>query len=285
MNFAAVGIITKPGSAEVRETGKELAAWFEARGIHVFFNQIEPDLDLLVILGGDGTLLQVAAKASMYDIPVVGINLGSLGFLTEIAAGEMHRALDAILGGAIHIERRMMLQASYFDKDGVEQGSAVLALNEVAIVKGSTDPVVRLFCWADKEYITTYKADGLLISTPTGSTAYNLSAGGPIVHAELESMLVTPICPFMLESRPVLLSSRSRITSQLAGPAIGVNVLVDGREWWVMEEGGCLVVQSAAKPLLLISSPHKGYFAILRNKLNWGGHNEEQPLPDIVPDV
>jgi len=119
----------------------------------------------------------------------------------------------------------------------------------------------------------------LIISTPTGSTAYNLSAGGPVVHAELDALLVTPICPFMLESRPVLLSPRVRLTTQLADEANDVKIMVDGRMGWTMEKTDGLQVEAAVKPLLLISSPHKGYFTILRNKLNWGGRSTDVPLP------
>ncbi len=141
---------------------------------------------------------------------------------------------------------------------------------------------MRLGCWADEEYITTYKADGLIISTPTGSTAYNLSAGGPIAHAKLRSILVTPICPFMLESRPVLLAPQTKITTQLLAPAGDVKVIVDGALQWKITDDDYLLVQKASKPLLLISSPLKSYFTILRNKLNWGGSSIDLPLPELV---
>jgi len=175
-----------------------------------------------------------------------------------------------------------MLKARLVRGNDSERLGALFCLNEVAIVKGSVEKVIRLCSWADEEYITTYKADGLIISTPTGSTAYNLSAGGPVVHAELNALLVTPICPFMLESRPVLLSPRTRITTQLAAPARDVKVMVDGRFSWEMQENDCLVIEAAAKPLRLYSSPHKGYFTILRNKLNWGGRDRGFPLPEIA---
>ncbi len=271
MKIKSLGIITKRNSADVLHIGKELSLWFEKRGINTSLNQIDPEMDMLVILGGDGTLLHVADQASHYDIPVVGINLGNLGFLTEIAADEMYQALEALLAGKVDVEKRMMLKARILLGPEKIKSESAFALNEVVIVKGNTEQVIRLGCWADEEYITTYKADGLIISTPTGSTAYNLSAGGPIVQAELEAILVTPICPFMLESRPVLLSPHSKITSQLAGPVNDVKVIVDGRFVWKMGEQDTLVVETAAKPLQLISSPHKGYFDILRNKLNWGG--------------
>jgi len=278
MNIRRAGIITRQDSPEVLENGRQLAAWLEKQGISATLDRIEPGMDILIILGGDGTLLHVAARASELDIPVVGINLGDLGFLTEIAADEMYTALATILAGEVNIEKRMMLRATVLDPDG-GAGQPLFALNEVVVVKGSIERILRLHCWADSEYIATYKADGLIFSTPTGSTAYNLSAGGPIVHAELGTLLVTPICPFMLESRPVLLSPATVLTTRLADPAEHVKIMVDGRLGWTLAEHQCLRVQAAEKPLLLISSPHKGYFAILRNKLNWGGNPEDLPLP------
>jgi NAD+ kinase len=152
----------------------------------------------------------------------------------------------------------------------------------VVILKGSTEPLLRLCCWADEEYVATYKADGLIISTPTGSTAYNLSAGGPIAHAGLEAILLTPICPFMLESRPVLLPPQTQVTAQLAQPASNVKVMADGVLVAVLHEDNFLTIEAAAKPLRLISSPHKGYFAILRSKLNWGRCDCGKPLPDCI---
>jgi len=282
MNIRYAGIITRKDSPEVRSIGEQLANWFAQRSIKARLDIIDPDMDILIILGGDGTLLHVADQASRHSIPVVGINLGDLGFLTEVAAAEMYPALEAILADQVRIEERMMLRAKLLGENGEPTGEPCFALNEIVIVKGSTAPIMRLGCWADQEYITTYKADGLIISTPTGSTAYNLSAGGPIAHAELKTLLVTPICPFMLESRPVLLSPSTRVTTQLAPPSIDVKIIVDGRVGWTMEANDFLLVEAAAKPLRLISSPHKGYFTILRNKLNWGGRDPGHPLPDVI---
>ena len=279
MNVRHVGIITRQNSQRVQKIGGELASWLEKRSIRADVDRIEPGMDMLVILGGDGTLLHVAARAGELDIPVVGINLGDLGFLTEVAADEMYHALSTILDGEVHIERRMMIKTTVLAADGTAS-EPMFALNETVVVKGSVERVLRLRCWANHEYIATYKADGLIFSTPTGSTAYNLSAGGPIVHAELGTLLITPICPFMLESRPVLLSPEVVLTTQLADNADDVMVMVDGRSGWKLNMEQALRVEVAEKPLLLISSPHKGYFAILRNKLNWGGNTDDVPLPD-----
>lgn len=270
-----VGIIVKQGSDIPRRICAELVAWFAERGIASVVDAVQPDLDMLVILGGDGTLLHVADEASRHRIPVVGVNLGGLGFLTEVAVSERYEALAAILAGTVAVEERMLLRARLRGERGA--GPWFYALNEVVLGRSDIDRLVTIAAWADDEYITTYRADGLIFSTPTGSTAYNLSAGGPIVHPGLNAILVTPICPFMLESRPVLLPASARIRSQLAGKGDGVNVIVDGRPALCMERGEHLEVEASERPLLLIAAPRKGYFEILRNKLNWGGVHSAAP--------
>jgi len=269
MQVQKVGIILKKGSKEPQRVGRELAVWFKEKSIEPVIDSMTPDMDMLVILGGDGTLLHVAEYAARHRIPVVGVNLGGLGFLTEVSVDERYIALEAILSGSVTIEERMMLKARLHV--GRKPTSWRYFLNDVVISKGSVDHLVQLSTWADEEYITTYRADGLVFSTPTGSTAYNLSAGGPIVQPALRAILVTPICPFMLESRPVLLPSTVRLTTKMAGVVNDVKVIVDGKFCWQMKEDDLLEVAEAEKNLLLICSPQKGYFEILRNKLNWGG--------------
>lgn len=283
MKICYAGIITRPDSPEVEAIGFELIDWFNQRAIRATLNRIDPQMDILIVLGGDGTLLHVADEASRYQLPVLGIHLGNLGFLTEIAADERYEALELLLTeNDVRLEKRIMLAAAYVNGTTGTTSLSVHALNEVVIVKKSTEAMIRLRCWADQEYITTYRADGLIIATPTGSTAYNLSAGGPVVHAELDTVVVTPICPFMLESRPVLLGSEHRITTQLLAPAGQVKVIVDGTLQWTITENDYLLVQKASKPLLIISSPWKSYFNILRSKLNWGGSAVDIPLPAQV---
>jgi NAD+ kinase len=283
MNIRYAGVITRPESPEVEQIGREMVAWFGERRIKAELNRIEPGMDILIVLGGDGTLLHVADEASNYQLPVLGVNLGNLGFLTEVAADERYEALETLLVEEdVRMEKRIMLSAAYVNGATGKKSDAVHALNEVVIVKKSTEAMIRLRCWADKEYVTTYRADGLIMSTPTGSTAYNLSAGGPVVHAELDAIVVTPICPFMLESRPVLLGSQHKVTTQLLAPAGQVKVIVDGELQWTITENDYLLVKKASKPLLVISSPWKSYFNILRSKLNWGGATVDVPLPEKV---
>ena len=283
MNIRYAGVITRPESPEVEQIGREMVTWFGERSIKAELNRIDPDMDILVVLGGDGTLLHVAGEASNYQLPVLGVNLGNLGFLTEVAADERYEALETLLvEDEVRMEKRIMLSAAFVNGATGKKSDSVHALNEVVIVKKSTEAMIRLRCWADKEYVTTYRADGLIMSTPTGSTAYNLSAGGPVVHAELDAIVVTPICPFMLESRPVLLGSQHKVTTQLLAPAGQVKVIVDGELQWTITENDYLLVQKASKPLLIISSPWKSYFNILRSKLNWGGASVDLPLPEKV---
>lgn len=283
MNIGFVGIILRPDSPQAERKGVELATWLNARGIATAeLNRIDPAMDLLIVLGGDGTLLHVADAASRHGLPVLGVNMGHLGFLSEIAVEEMYQALEMVLAGESRIERRIMLKAAVIDGASGAISEAVRALNEVVIVKDSTAAIVRLRCWANREYITTYRADGLIIATPTGSTAYNLSAGGPLVHAELDSIVLTPICPFMLESRPVLLASDTHVTAHLLAPAGEVKVIVDGGLRWRITENDYLLVHRAEQPLMVVSSPWKSYFNILRTKLNWGGDAVDLPLPEQV---
>jgi len=277
MKIKKAGIILKRGSSKPRETAKELITWLADKGIDTVVDSVDKDLDILIILGGDGTLLRVADKASRYEIPVMGINLGGLGFLTAVAAKERFEALELLLTGKMLIEKRILLKTRLLGGSKSSSEKYLYALNDVVINKGDIDQIVKLKTWADMEFITTYRADGLIFSTPTGSTAYNLSSGGPIVQPKLPCILVTPICPFMLESRPVLLSPDITLITQLEGKADNVKVIVDGRFAWNMVENSQLEVKTAKKPLQLISMPQKGYFEILRNKLNWGGSGNKIP--------
>jgi NAD+ kinase len=273
MKIRKVGIICKKDSSAAQGMSRELLVWLGERDIAALVDSIADDMDLLIILGGDGTLLHVADQASRLQVPVVGVNLGDLGFLTEVAVSERYAVLESILAGQVVVEERLMLKVRLHH--GAETVAWRYALNDVVVSKGSADRLAQLSTWADQEYITTYRADGLIFSTPTGSTAYNLSAGGPIVNPALQSILVTPICPFMLESRPVLLPASVCLTTRLAEQANGVKVIVDGQPAWEMSANDTLEVMASERPLRLICSPQKDYFEILRNKLNWGGRAGE----------
>jgi len=266
----SAGIITKKDHLPASSFAEELSGWLQEKGIDVDLNTIDPDLDILVVLGGDGTLLRIAEQAARYSIPVIGINLGHLGFLTELTCQEAKEALGKILSGSVTVENRLMLKALL--KQDNTKNSFRYALNDVVINKDSQDRILHLSTKANDEFITTYKSDGLIFSTPTGSTAYNLSAGGPLVYPGLASILVTPICPFMLGSRPILLPAQITITTTFDVENFNnsANIIIDGQPIGQMNKNDQLVIQTAEHPLRLIVPPHRDYFSILRNKLHWG---------------
>lgn len=264
-----IGIVCKIDYSPADTLAKNICSKLQEHGITVSINQIQEDQDILIILGGDGTLLHVADQAAHYSIPVLGINMGNLGFLTERTEQEALTAVNELLTEEVIIENRMMLKATLTEPDKPKKSR--YALNEIVINKGTLDRMLKLSTHADQEYVNTYKADGLIFSTPTGSTAYNLSAGGPLVYPGLASILVTPICPFMLNSRPVLLPAESRLQTRfMDNHNQTAQVIVDGQAAWDMTDSACLIVETARQPLNLIVSPHRDYFAILRNKLHWG---------------
>jgi len=264
------GIIVKKDDPGATAYADRLQSWLADRQINTTMNLLTEDQDLAIILGGDGTLLHVAETAARFGIPVIGINLGNLGFLTELSEQETQPALRNIIDGSVTMELRSMLKARL-----IHAGTKTpyrYALNDVVINKNATDRLLYLSTQADEAYITTYKADGLILSTPTGSTAYSLSAGGPLVHPGLETILVTPICPFMLSSRPIILPPDRTIRSELIVDDLdaAADVIVDGQKRWEMRPGDVLEVARAEHSLQLIVSTENDYFAILRNKLNWG---------------
>ena len=270
-----IGLIKKIGDADAGCFAEELAAWLGERGVVVERDRVEAGQDLLVVLGGDGTLLRIAEQAAAHRIPVVGVNMGSLGFLTELAVAEAKTALARIFAEETVIESRMMLRVS------AGPGRAACALNDIVINKNTTDRLLKLTTSAGGNFITTYRADGLVFSTPTGSTAYNLSAGGPLVYPGADCVIITPICPFMLGSRPIILPSSLTITSEFIGRSDdeSAQVLVDGKHFVTMNNGDRLEIQAAGHPLLLLAISERDYFSVLRGKLHWGNRDDECAAP------
>ncbi|QJA06389.1 NAD(+)/NADH kinase [Thermosulfurimonas marina] len=222
-----------------------------------------PPPDLVLVIGGDGTLLRAAPLAWKLDVPILGINFGKLGFLTEVSLEEVELALERLLEGEFRTEARLMLEVRYGEE-------TFQALNEAAILKGPLGHMIHLRVTVSGEYLTTYYGDGLLVATPTGSTAYNLSAGGPILHPATEALVLTPICPFMLSARPLVLPAETEITVQLISPSPEVHLVVDGGHHRVLGPGQSVHLRRSERPLKLITSPTRSYFAILRDKLGWG---------------
>lgn len=264
------GVITKIDDTRTDQYAATLISWLKEKNIEVSLNSIGAELDIIIVLGGDGTLLHIAEKAARHGIPVLGINLGNLGFLTELSEDETFQALNHILAGKVTVENRLMLKVRLLSQN--ETTDYRYALNDVVINKNALDRILRLSTRAGEEYITTYKADGLIFSSPTGSTAYNLSAGGPLVYPGLATITVTPICPFMLSSRPIILPADKRLTTRFdAGQSTErAQIIIDGKESWEMQDGDELEIETANQSLQLIVSSTRDYFTILRNKLHWG---------------
>ena len=263
------------------EIGDRLTGRLRRHGISVTQAQVDPQSEAIVVLGGDGTLLHVAGEAYRMGIPLLGINLGDLGFLTEIHLEEMEQALDSLMSESFELDMRTMLSVSVKRPDNSKTAS-YYALNEAVVTRGPLGKMISLPTWANGSFLTIYRGDGLIISTATGSTAYNLSAGGPILHPHLEALVLTPICPFALNARPLILPGQMRVTIQIENAAEENNLIIDGQTSLKLKEGNKIEIEKAKGYLKLIRSPLRDYFTILREKLGWAkGVLPNPPLPDI----
>ena len=270
LSIKQISIVTKIDDTKAQVYAQTLTEWLEKRNIITRMETISPELDMVIVLGGDGTLLHIAELAARHAIPILGINLGNLGFLTEFRKDETFSALEKILTDTVTIENRLMLKTRLITP--LKQSEVRYALNDVVISKDVTDRLLHLSTRAGKEFITTYKADGLIFSSPTGSTAYNLSAGGPLVYPGLETITVTPICPFMLSSRPIILPAHKKMvtTYEAEKKRDRAQIIIDGQPFLEMQPGDKLEISTAKHPLQIVASENRDYFSILRNKLNWG---------------
>ncbi len=253
----------KEGLHLPEEFRRLLRRHLEEKGIRILSPENPEGAEAVLVVGGDGTFLRAAPLAYRLNVPILGINFGKLGFLTEVQLEEAELALSLLTSGRFAIEERLMLEIHF-------RGETFLALNEAAILKGPLGHMIHLRVLAGEEYLTTYYGDGLIVATPTGSTAYNLSAGGPILHPGARAMVLTPICPFMLSARPLVLPAEMNLEIQLVSPSQEVHLVVDGGIYREIPPGERLRVQKAERPLKLIASPTRSYFAILRDKLGWG---------------
>ncbi|MEA3361811.1 MAG: NAD(+)/NADH kinase [Thermodesulfobacteriota bacterium] len=228
-----------------------------------------PELvDLIIVLGGDGTLISVARQVGERNVPIVGVNLGRLGFLTEITRDELPKMLERLIADDYQVSDRMMLDAFIHRNDQVIGKFTVL--NDVVINKGALARIIDMETCVDGRHLTSYKADGLIISTPTGSTGYNLAAGGPIIYPDINSLLITPICPHMLTNRPIMVWSRSVIEIKVNFEDDVVFFTADGQVGRKLLPGDRVEVRRSESRTRLVTSPSKDYFEILRTKLNWG---------------
>jgi NAD+ kinase len=232
-----------------------------------------PELDLLLTLGGDGTLLRGARLVALDAVPVLGINLGHLGFLTAAMPDELEAAIRAFLAGDYTLDARMALAIEAVREDGARSGSYV-ALNDAVLHKGGAARVIRLKVTAWEESVGTYSADGIILATPTGSTAYSLSAGGPIVHPTVDCIVATPISPHTLSFRPLVLPADETITVEVLGPSEELVLTIDGQESERLAPGSRVVIRRAPDPVRLVRFTGQTFFSTLRRKLRWGDLDE-----------
>ena len=284
-----IGVFCKPKAPSATDILGRLIPWLRKQNYHIFLDtgtaaiinetssyekrEISQQADLLIVLGGDGTLLSVARAAHPHNIPILAVNLGSLGFLAEISIDELYPTLENILAGKFEIENRMLLNACIWrNREKVEDHNV---LNDVVINKGAVARVISLQVLVNGQYMTSYRADGLIIATPTGSTAYSLSAGGPIIHPSMHTLVLSPICPFTLTNRSILIPDQSIIQVKLAAEYDDVRVTLDGQEGYDMRAGDILKIKKTKTSLQLIRGPNKNYYQILRDKLHWGSQSDE----------
>ena len=261
-------IVTKPHQPDVAKVAAELGVWFERRGIKTSMGSVTTDCDLCVVVGGDGTLLAAARLMGEHQIPILAINYGGLGFLTEVTRDEMYSALEEVLAGRTRTNSRMMMEVEVH-RDG-QESARYQALNDVVIHKGTLARIIELEAVIDGQYVTRFRSDGLILSTPTGSTAYNMSAGGPIVYPTMMAIVMTPICSHTLTNRPLVLPSESRVEVTLRSAPDEVYVTVDGQTGTKLEPGSRVTVLKSSRLVELIAPSGKDFFDVLRDKLKWG---------------
>ncbi len=263
-----VFLIVKHQGEKGPRVAKEVESFLKNKGIAINKGELHNDDEAIVVVGGDGTLLHVASLAFKRQIPLLGINAGGLGFLTEVHTDEMKEALDSLIKERFKLDERMVLSVKVFNGKN-KLIKEYIALNEAVITKGALSKIIQIHTWADGDYLTTYKGDGLIISTATGSTGYNLSAGGPIVHPSLEVTILTPICPFALSARPLILSGNTTIKVKVQNIQEEVCLDIDGQVGLHLEDDYFIEITRMQDKLKLVKTPHRDYFTILREKLGW----------------
>ena len=285
-----IGIIAKKNKPETITIAGDLAEWLRPKKVEVYIEEemgellsqtlsqhywksikreeISTDIEMIVVLGGDGTLLSVARQVWNKNIPILGVNLGGLGFLTEITLNELYPVLEKVLRNDFEINEREVLNAGV-----IRNGKRIvefIVLNDAVINKGALARIIDLETTINGEYLSTFRSDGLIISTPTGSTAYNLSAGGPIVYPSLHTIIITPICPHTLTIRPIIIPDDVKIRALLKSRDEEVTLTLDGQQGFTLEFEDVVEVGKAEGRILLIKSPYRQYFELLREKLKWG---------------
>lgn len=279
-----IGIIAKHTEERAVEVVSNLASWIGERKKNIVLDRETasvlrvdegilrsrlPEMsDIIVAIGGDGTLLSAARVVGTSGVPILAVNMGSLGFITDITLEDLYPVLESVLSGDFEYDERMML-VCHIHRLG-ERVANYTVLNDVVINKGALAKIIDIQTFVDDLYLTTFKADGLIISTPTGSTAYSMSAGGPIVYPNMQCILITPICPHTLTNRPLVLPDTKVVKAELTTRETDILLTLDGQVGFGLREDDIIEVKKSESPLKLIKTPFKDFFDVLRTKLKWG---------------
>jgi NAD+ kinase len=280
-----IGIVAKRNDPAALQAAREVHDWLAARNLEVLVEkgslpeghplggvdgaELGARAELLVVLGGDGTLIHAAGLVSERQVPLFGVNLGTLGFLVEIELAEVYRALEPVLAGDYQIEERMRLWVRL--RRGRDELVSCHVVNDAVITKGALARIIDFEVTVDGHHLTIYNADGIIISTPTGSTAYNLAAGGPVLHPMVRGIIVTPICPHTLTLRPLVVPDQRTCRVRILGPHGRVFLTLDGQQGHELQLDDLVEVSRSPFALQIVRSPTRDFFAVLREKLKWGG--------------
>jgi NAD+ kinase len=285
-----IGVVVKPHGPEALETLCKLTAWLTARGIALIGGpavdreriehetgcviEIIPDeelpqkVDLILVLGGDGTMIATARMLGDSEVPVIGVNYGGLGYLAEFRIDELFTALESILAGDYKLEQRVMLAVEL--RRGDELVTKNRVLNDVVMNKSALARIIQIETYLNDQFVNSFRADGLIVSTPTGSTAYNLSAGGPIIFPTMNAVVITPICPFTLSNRPIVVPDDSVIEVRLMTEKEDVALTLDGQVGFPIQARDRVVIRKSKTSFNLVQPKNRNYFDLLRDKLRWG---------------
>lgn len=285
-----IGVVVKPHQPDALQTLCRLTAWLHERHITliggqtldheriehetgcavevVADNELAKSADLIVVLGGDGTMIATARMVSDSEVPVIGVNYGGLGYLAEFRIEELFSALEAILGGDYKLERRLMLAIEL--RRGEEVVTQNRVLNDVVVNKSALARIIEIEAYLNGQFVNSFRADGLIVATPTGSTAYNLSAGGPVIYPSMNAVVITPICPFTLSNRPIVVPDDSVIEVRLMTKNEEVALTLDGQVGFPLQVGDRIVIRKSETTFNLVQPMNRNYFDLLRDKLKWG---------------
>ena len=285
-----IGLVLKPHQPEALETICELTQWLTARGIELVggpeierdriqqqtgcsvrevpSDKLAQEVDLVLVLGGDGTMIATARMIRDSDVPVLGVNFGGLGYLAEFRIEELHSALEAILAENYRLDKRVMLSVELLR--GQESITKNRVLNDVVINKSALARIIEIEAYFNQQFVNSFRADGLIVSTPTGSTAYNLSAGGPVIFPSMNAIVITPICPFTLSNRPIVVPDDADIELRLKTDKEDVALTLDGQVGFALQVEDRVMIKKSNTTFKLIQPANRNYFDVLRDKLRWG---------------